>query len=196
MLARFRDIHILVYAMYKSHMSRIVLYVLPCSVTVSSGRKIEKILGFGTNHCSVYNLNFQLIAEELRSIKINNGTCFMIVPNSWLNNELAACNSSLSFHSTSIFAIFSDSSCFWNERLYFVWVSFGKEHTWSQIAKWALFYFHHCSYWRKSIEPPYTGSRRILLRSLFIWSLSMWGIVLFQYFTTLWGTRKEDLVED
>lgn len=82
MLARFRDIHILVYTMYKSHMSRMVLYVLPYSVTVSSSRKIEKILGFGTSHCSIYDLDFQPIAEELRSIKIDNGTCFMIVPNS------------------------------------------------------------------------------------------------------------------
>ena len=154
---------------------------------------MRKWSGFGTSH-SICDWKVQLIARELRSIKID-GTWFTIVPKSWLNNELAACNSSLSFHSISIFALFADSSCIWNGKLYVGWVSFEKEWTWlftnSQVR--SVYIFYHYSYWRKWIKQLYTGSSRILLRSL-IWSLSMGGIALLQYFSALWGARKEDLV--
>lgn len=196
MLARFRDIHILVYTVYnKSRMSRMVLYVLPCSVTVSSGRKIEKILGFGTSHCSIYDLDFQLIAQELRSIKIDNDTCFMIVPNSWLNNELSVCNSSLSFYSTSIFAIFSDSSCFWNDKLF--WMSIFWKGAYKitnskmgSVLFSSLFLLKEINwatlYWQQK------NSTKVSLHLIFV-HVRHCPLLVLHY---LWGTRKEDLVED
>lgn len=73
--------------------------------TVFSGRKSVKVISLALV-CSVGDLEFQLVAGKLRSIKVA-GTWFRIVPDSWLNNELAACNSSLSFYSTQFHSIFT-----------------------------------------------------------------------------------------
>lgn len=97
-------------------------------------------------HWSLFSLEFELIAGELRSIKVDD-TWFINVPNSWLNNELAACNSSLSFHSTFKLLL--------NGKLYFGWMYFGKEHTWLLTnSRVSSEYFHHNSYWRKWIKQP------------------------------------------